>query len=122
MKSIALCFLYAVLNVTGATLIKWRLKGRILNELSDWIGFLINMNVIAAFAIIFLSALVMFKALSTSNFSYIVPVATGINFILTVAIGYFIFKEQINLVSIIGFVLILGGIILLSLSNPSPTQ
>ena len=116
-RSIFFCFLYALFNVSGAAIIKWKLKGRVLNELSQWMNFLFEIPVIAAFALIFISALVMFKALSGGQFTFIIPVATGVNFILTVIAGYFIFKDQINFISFMGFALILSGIILLSLNN-----
>jgi multidrug transporter EmrE-like cation transporter len=117
MKAVIFCFFYAVLNVSGAALIKWKLKGRVLNELNDWIKFLLDLQVIGAFVIIFLSALVMFKALSVGHFTFVIPVSAGINFILTIIAGYFIFKDQINLVSFAGFTLIISGIIILSLNS-----
>ncbi len=121
MRLISFCFLYALLNVSGAALIKWNLRGKALNELSQWINFLFTAQVISAFALIFVSALVMFKALSSGQFTYIVPVATGINFILTIVVGYFIFKDSVNYVSFIGFALILSGIIVLSLNTQNCT-
>jgi multidrug transporter EmrE-like cation transporter len=121
-KAIIFCFFYAVLNVSGAALIKWKLKGKVLNEFSDWFNFLLNIQVIAAFALIFVSALVMFKALSTADFSFVIPVSAGINFVLTLIAGYYIFKDKINFVSYIGFSLILSGIILLSINNARHAQ
>jgi multidrug transporter EmrE-like cation transporter len=121
-KAIIFCFFYAVLNVSGAALIKWKLKGKVLNEFSDWFNFLLNIQVIAAFALIFVSALVMFKALSTADFSFVIPVSAGINFVLTLIAGYYIFKDKINFVSYIGFTLILSGIILLSINNARHAQ
>ena len=111
------CFFYAVLNVSGAAIIKWKLKGTTLNAFSDWISFLLNIQVIGAFVIIFASALVMFKALSAAKFTFVIPVSAGINFILTIVAGYYIFKDQLNLASFIGFALIISGIILLSINN-----
>mgnify|MGYP007002409777 CR=1 FL=1 len=64
-----------------------------------------------------MSALVMFKALSSGSFSQIIPLATGINFMLTVAAGVWILKDKIDVMSYLGFVFILTGIILLSLSS-----
>ncbi len=116
-KAITFCFFYALLNVSGAALIKWKLKGRALNVLSDWIKFLLDFQVIAAFALIFVSALVLFKALSAGNFTFIIPVSAGINFVLTVIAGYFIFKDQLNMISFLGFALIISGIIILTLNN-----
>ena len=116
-KAILYCFLYAMLNVSGAAIIKWKLKGRVLNSFSDWLQFLLNIQVIGAFVIIFVSALVMFKALSAANFTFVIPVSAGINFILTIIAGYYIFKDHLNLASFIGFTLIISGIILLSINN-----
>lgn len=116
-QAVLYCFLYAVLNVSGAAIIKWKLKGRVLNAFGDWIQFLLNIQVIGAFVVIFASALVMFKALSAANFTFVIPVSAGINFILTVIAGYYIFKDQLGLASFIGFALIISGIILLSINN-----
>ncbi|MEO5563753.1 MAG: hypothetical protein ABIR18_09970 [Chitinophagaceae bacterium] len=116
-KAVIFCFFYAVLNVSGAAIIKWKLKGKVLNELNHWIKFLLDIQVIGAFAIIFLSALVMFKALSVGAFTFVIPVSAGINFVLTVMVGYFVFKDQLNLISFTGFTLIITGIILLSLNS-----
>lgn len=116
-KAVVFCIFYAVLNVTGAAIIKWNLKGKVLNEFTQWVNFLLNIQVIGAFSLIFISALVMFKALSTADFSFVIPVSAGINFVLTLIAGYYIFKDKINFVSFIGFALILSGIILLSINN-----
>lgn len=116
-KAVMLCVLYAFLNVSGAALIKWKLKGRSLAAVNDWLRLLFEPQVIAAFALIFLSMLVIFKALSLANFSFVIPVSAGVNFLLTVIAGYFIFKDQLNYVSFIGFALIISGILLLSVNN-----
>ncbi len=83
-KAVAYCLLYAILNVSGAAMIKWKLKGKSLNDFSQWFNFLLDMQVIGAFALIFVSALVIFKALSSANFTFVIPVSAGINFVLTV--------------------------------------
>ncbi|MBC7947914.1 MAG: hypothetical protein H7Y42_08550 [Chitinophagaceae bacterium] len=116
-KAALFCALYALLNVSGAAIIKWKLKGKTLTTLNEWIGLLLNVQVIGAFALIFLSMLVIFKALSLANFTFVIPVSAGINFILTVIAGYFIFKDHLNLISFIGFTLIISGILLLSLNS-----
>jgi multidrug transporter EmrE-like cation transporter len=121
-KAIIFCFFYAFLNVTGAAIIKWNLKGKVLNEFHHWLDFLLNIQVLGAFSLIFISALVMFKALSTADFTFVIPVSAGINFVLTIIAGYFIFKDKINFVSYIGFALILSGIILLSINNVRHAQ
>jgi multidrug transporter EmrE-like cation transporter len=121
-KAVAYCFLYAVLNVSGAAIIKWKLRGKVLNELNHWINLLLDIQVVGAFALIFISALVIFKALSTANFTFVIPVSAGINFVLTLIAGYFIFKDKLNFISFIGFTLILSGILLLSLNSTQHAQ
>jgi multidrug transporter EmrE-like cation transporter len=116
-KTIFFCLLYAILNVSGAAIIKLKLKGLVLEGFNDWFGFLVSIRVMIAFLLIFASALVMFKALSTASFSFTIPIATGINFALTIIAGYFLFKDQLNFLSFLGFALILSGIIVLSLNT-----
>ncbi|MEO8769692.1 MAG: hypothetical protein ABI402_06400 [Ferruginibacter sp.] len=117
--SILLATLYAILNVSGSALIKNKLKNYTLAGFSDWLNFLFSFQTIIAFALIFISALLMFKALSFAEFVFIIPIATGINFLTTVLVGYFLFNERVNYISFIGFSLILSGIIVLSLNNMS---
>jgi multidrug transporter EmrE-like cation transporter len=121
-KAVIFCCLYAILNVSGAAIIKWNLKGKVLNEFGQWINFLLNVQVIGAFSLIFISALVMFKALSSADFTFVIPVSAGINFVLTLIAGYYIFKDKINFISYIGFAFILSGIILLSINNVRNAQ
>ena len=116
-KAVLYCALYALLNVSGAAIIKWNLKGKVLTSVNHWINLLLNIQVICAFALIFVSMLVIFKALSSANFTFVIPVSAGINFILTIIAGYYIFKDQLSLASFIGFTLIISGIILLSVNS-----
>ncbi|MDX5480531.1 MAG: hypothetical protein LPK07_02505 [Hymenobacteraceae bacterium] len=116
-KSILYVLLYAALNVSGAALIKWQLKGKSLETLNEWLKLMFNLPFITAFLLIVFSALAFFKALSTNSFSLIIPIATGINFILTIGVGYYLFQDRLSLLSFVGFILIISGIIVLSLNN-----
>lgn len=109
--------LYALLNTTGAGIIKTALKNQALNTASDFIFFLFRFQVIIAFAIILASALMMFKALSLGKFSLISPIATGINFCLTVAIGYFFFQDRLTWMHFIGLFFIFTGIFIVSMAE-----
>ena len=117
MKAVLYCALYALLNVSGAAIIKWNLKGKVLTSFNQWLNILLNVQVICAFVLIFVSMLVIFKALSSANFTFVIPVSAGINFILTIIAGYYIFKDQLSLASFIGFTLIISGILLLSINS-----
>jgi len=116
-RTIIYILLYATFNVAGAALIKWQLEGKSLETLQEWFKLVLNLTFIAAFLLIILSALAFFKALSTNSFSLIIPIATGINFILTIVVGYYLFQDKLSMLSFIGFLLIISGIIVLSLNN-----
>ena len=98
------CFLYAILNVSGAALIKSELPLHKLSGIMGYLRLLMTAKVILGFGIIALSALVMFKALSLGRFSYVVPLATGINFTLTVVLGIIVFHDTLSIFSIMGLI------------------
>ena len=116
-RTILYILLYAAFNVSGAAIIKWQLKGKSLETINEWLKLMFNLTFIAAFLLIVFSALAFFKALSTNSFSLIIPIATGINFILTIGVGYYLFQDKLSMLSFIGFILIISGIIVLSLNN-----
>lgn len=116
-RTLLYILIYAAFNVTGAALIKWQLKGKSLETLTEWLRLILNLPFIIAFLLIMFSALSFFKALSTNSFSLIIPMATGINFILTIVVGYYLFQDRLSVFSFIGFVLIISGIIILSVNS-----
>jgi len=114
---ILFCLLYAILNVSGAAIIKNELVSKPIESINDYFPLLLNLKVLVAFIIIFLSALVMFKALSMMKFSIVLPIANGINFGLTVIFGILIFHDKINLYHVFGLSLILFGIIIMGIAE-----
>jgi multidrug transporter EmrE-like cation transporter len=108
---------YAALNVSGAALIKMELKSTQLNGLSDYFFFLFRWRVMSGFAVVFMSALILIKGLSIAKISLINPIATGVNFMFTLAVGYYLFNERITLVHYIGLILILTGILIISVAE-----
>lgn len=114
-----LCALYAGLNVAGSATIKSALEGRTLGSFADYFWFLLYWKTILGLSFVFMSALVVFKALSIAKMTYILPVSTGINFLLTFLIGIFIFAERQNFFSYAGAALVLAGILLMSLRGNS---
>ena len=109
--------LYALFNVIGAGMIKQELRTYTLDSISHYFYFLFKIKVMISFAIILASALMMFKAISLGNFSFISPIATGINFFLTISIGYFIFKDNITILQVFGLILIFCGILCISIAE-----
>jgi multidrug transporter EmrE-like cation transporter len=113
--AILFCLLYALFNVTGAAIIKQQLLGQQLSSVKDYFSLLMNYKVILAFGIVFVSSLVLFKALSLSKCSLVIPIANGINFILTVFIGLYLFHDKLSYLHLLAIFLILSGIILLGI-------
>lgn len=114
---IFLCTLYAGLNVAGASTIKAALAGRALNSVADYVSFLFYWKTIFGLGFIFLSALVVFKALSIAKMTYILPISTGINFLMIFAIGVLVFREEQSWQSYAGAALVLAGILLMSIKS-----
>lgn len=109
--------LYAAINVSGAALIKSDLKNQSLSGISDYVSFLLRWRVIAGFALVFLSAIILIKALSMAKISLVNPMATGINFGFTLIVGYFLFHERITVSHYVGLALILAGILIISVAE-----
>src|SRR5258705_8446070 len=116
MKAVLYCALYALLNVSGAAIIKWNLKGKVLTSFNQWINILLNIQVIAAFALIFVSMLVIFKALSSANFTFVIPVSAGINFFFSIIAGYYIFEYHLYRASTVGLTLYLTASLLMRIT------
>jgi multidrug transporter EmrE-like cation transporter len=115
--SIFYCFLYGLLNVSGATLVKHELTTNPLTSLKDLLPFLLKVKVIAAFFIAFVSALVLFKALSINRFTLVFPVANGINFAFSILVGYFFFKDRLSFLHGVGLLLLFSGILILGIAG-----
>jgi multidrug transporter EmrE-like cation transporter len=111
--------LYAAINVSGAALIKSDIKNSTLHSVADYILFLLRWRVIAGFALVFLSAIILIKALSIAKISLVNPMATGVNFGFTLIAGYFVFNERIGLPHYLGLALILCGILIISIAEKS---
>jgi uncharacterized membrane protein len=114
--------LYATLSVVGASLIKltlnsWGEEQRGLASVKDYFAFLFEPKVFFGMGIIFVSALVLFKALSLSDFSYVIPVSAAVNFILTASVAAVFFGEKLAWNNIVGIALIIAGVFVINLKR-----
>lgn len=112
---LVICLLYAIFNVSGVAIIKNELRTQQLSDFRDLLHLLYNPRIIVSFVLIFISALIIMRALSISKFSVIIPISIGINFGLTILTGIMIFKDKITLYHILGFILIFAGISLIAI-------
>lgn len=110
--------LYAVFNVSGAAIIKNKLLSEKIDGFSDFIIFLIDPRIFVAIFFIFFSMFFSIKALSLSSFSSVIPLMTAVNFMITVTVGVFLFKDQLVLSGYIGIAMILLGVFLLGKGYP----
>ena len=121
---VLICCIYAGLNVTGSSLIKTELttlqrEGKPLAGALDYIYFIFRPRIMLALVFIVLSMFTMFKGLSMQNFSFVVPLATGINFLITVIVGVMLFKDKMTVFQLVGLFFIISGILLVSLNAKS---
>jgi drug/metabolite transporter (DMT)-like permease len=111
-EKIILAFLYALFNAAGASLIKSQIAGQKFETAFDYIKAFLNYKVIGGFGIIFLSVLAMFKLLTLAKLSFVVPVSTAMNFVITLVFATVFFNEKPTWTTIVALALILSGIIL----------
>ena len=109
-----LCVVYAILNASGTALIKSTATEYNLINLSSYINILLDIRIVAGIALNFSSMLIIIKALSMERFTYVFPVAIGINFVVTIIIGYVVFGERLDIDMLSGILLILLGIFIMS--------
>ena len=106
-------FLYAIFNVAGAAIIKNKLLLVAISDFKEFILFLVDIKIILAMLFIFVSMFFSIKALSLDKFSLVIPLLTGINFLITIGVGYFFFKDELTLTGYLGILFIILGIYLL---------
>ena len=110
-------FLYAIFNVMGAAIIKNKLLLGSIQTFREFIFFLIDIKIILAMGFIFISMFFSIKALSFDKFSLVIPILTGVNFLVTLVVGYIFFKDELALTGYIGILFILIGIYLLGVGK-----
>jgi multidrug transporter EmrE-like cation transporter len=103
--------------VIGAAIIKNKLLLGSIGSLKEFIIFLVDFKIILAMFFIFISMFFSIKTLSLDKFSLVIPILTGINFLITIGVGYVFFKDELALIGYIGILLIATGIYLLGVTR-----
>lgn len=107
---------YLLCTTGGITFMK--LGGDSLSlSFKDGISFKIGFITFLGFFLYLISFLLWQRMVVKYDLSTMVPLVTGIVQILVVIIGHFLFKESIGLISIIGIILIIIGIVTLAFGN-----
>ena len=109
--------LYAIFNVAGAAIIKNKLLIINISNFKEFILFLIDAKIILAVFLIFISMFFSIKALSLDKFSLVIPILIGINFLVTIGVGYLFFEDELTLIGYLGILFIMTGIYLLGMQK-----
>lgn len=108
--------IYVILTTGGLVCLK--LGGNsLLLSFREGFNFKIGYITFLGFILYIGSFLMWQKLLTTYDLSYIVPITTGIVQIVVLLASYFIFKENITIVNLIGIFVVIIGIVLISIKR-----
>ena len=85
--------------------------------LKDGFSFSMGWKTFIGFLLYLISFLLWQKLIVKYDLSVMVPIVTGIIQIIILLIGYIIFKESFNTLSIIGAILVIAGIVVMALAT-----
>lgn len=108
--------IYLICTTGGITFMKLGGDSLKLN-FSNGLSFSMGWKTFTGFLLYLISFLLWQKLIVKYDLSIMVPIVTGIVQILVLLIGHFVFKESISVVSLIGAILIIGGIVIMAFGN-----
>lgn len=113
---ILLTIIYLFFTSTALTLFK--IGGNTMSLIfKGGINFKINYFTLSGFLLYIVSFILWQKLIVTFDLSYIVPVTAGVLQVIILFIAYFVFKEKIDIYSLIGIAFIIFGIVILSIGK-----
>lgn len=80
-------------------------------------SFKIGLYTFIGFSLYLISFLLWQRMLIKYNLSTMVPIVTGIVQVLVLLIGLFIFKESISLISLVGAIIVISGLVVMGLGT-----
>lgn len=115
MMKYLLTIIYIIFTTCGITFMK--LGGDSLKlGLKDGFSFSMGWKTFIGFMFYIVSFILWQKLLVKYDLSIMVPIVTGISQIIIIIVGYTIFKETFNIVTLIGALLIVVGIVVMAFS------
>ena len=110
--------IYAVVSVTGLTLVKLG-SSTPLSVSFQQSGFSFGVGWVTLLGLILyiLSFLIYMTLIAKNNLTYITPVSSAVVYILTMVVSLCIFKEQVTSIQWIGWCLILVGVVLMNVKK-----
>ena len=109
---------YLIFSLAGVFLFKIGCQKEFLVSVSTGI-FSLNISLISIIGLLcYVCSFLMYMFLiSKFDMTYIVPVTTGITYILTFILAVLIFKESVTVNKVIGSVLILAGVLVINMKK-----
>jgi len=111
----------AVTNASGSTIMKYAYGGDQAMVSSGWTGtilrILLNPWTAAGIGLFGISFFFMAAALSRADLTLAYPMMSGIVYLILLVVGFFIFREKITLLRVIGIGAILFGITMLTIKS-----
>lgn len=118
MSSVILIAIYIMFTVSGITLMKVG-TGKAFEVSLTGGNFKIVFNYILLCGILcyLLSFILYIFLISKYNLNYIVPLTTGLVYILIFVLSLTLFKEPVSVTSVIGFFLVIAGVVFLNIKK-----
>lgn len=116
MQQIIVIALYVLCSVSGLVCFKLGSSESLTMEITHSF-FSIKISWLSAFGLTLyiISFLIYMGLISKNNLSYLVPVAAGAGYLLTLLSAVVIFKEKLRPVQIVGIIFILAGVVLMNI-------
>lgn len=111
-----LCGIYLIFSVTGLTFMKIGSSEKI-EVIFSIMGLKFSIQSLIGYACYAVSFLLYTIIISKFDLSFIVPLLGGILNIVVLIIGVYLFKERATLLSILGTLLIIIGIVMMNLKT-----
>ena len=115
---IAILALYAVCSVGGLTCFKLGAQQSLHFEVANSVlSIQISWLSILGIFMYIMSFLIYLSMVSKMQLSYLMPISTGVIYLLTMIVSLIVFKDPITVNKLIGAGLVLGGIILMNVKK-----
>ena len=109
-KYIILILIQTSFNLIGTAIIKSKVSEVEFHSFLEFVKLIFSFKVVFGITLIGLGFVTMIFILKTIDFSVLIPIASGISFILSTFIGVYYFKEKFGPSLFIGLLFILIGI------------
>ena len=110
--------IYAIVSVSGLTLVKLGSENPLNLEISrNYFSVNVGWVTILGLLLYIVSFLMYMKLVAQNSLTYLMPVSQGVVYVITLLVSLFILHEKMALHQWVGWLLILGGLVLMNLKK-----